>query len=87
MYTIVYTNKAASDTPKLKAAKLDKRAKALIELLRENPYQSPPPFETLHGDLQRAYLRRINIKHRLAYEVLEDEKTVKIISLWTHNEF
>ena len=87
MYTIVYTKKAASDVPKLKSAKLDKRAKALIELLRENPYQSPPPFEKLQGDLQRACSRRINIKHRLVYEVLEDEKTVKIISLWTHYEF
>ena len=87
MYAIVYTKKAANDIPKLKSAKLDKRAKALIDLLRENPYQSPPPFEKLQGDLQRAYSRRINIKHRLVYEVLEDEKTVKIISLWTHYEF
>lgn len=87
MYTILYTKKAASDIPKLKAAKLEKRAKALIELLRENPHQSPPPFEKLQGDLQRAYSRRINIKHRLVYEVLEVEKTVKVISLWTHYEF
>ena len=87
MYAIVYTKKAANDIPKLKSAKLDKRAKALIDLLREDPYQSPPPFEKLQGDLQRAYSRRINIKHRLVYEVLEDEKTVKIISLWTHYEF
>ena len=87
MYTILYTKKATSDIPKLKSAKLDKRAKALIDLLRENPYQSPPPFEKLQGDLQRAYSRRINIKHRLVYEILEDEKTVKIVSLWTHYEF
>lgn len=87
MYTIVYTKKAAADIPKLKTAKLDKKAKALIELIRENPYQTPPPYEKLVGDLQGALSRRINIKHRLVYEVLEEEQTVKIISLWTHYEF
>ena len=87
MYTIVYTKKAAADIPKLKAAKLDKKAKALIELVRENPYQTPPPYEKLVGVLQGALSRRINIKHRLVYEVLEEEQTVKIISLWTHYEF
>lgn len=87
MYSIVYTKKAANDIPNLKSSKLDKKAKALIELLRENPYQSPPPYEKLQGDLQGAYSRRINIKHRLVYEVLEQEKTVKIISMWTHYEF
>ncbi len=87
MYTIVYTKKAVNDIPKLKAAKLDNKAKALINLLRENPYQTPPPYEKLQGDLSGAYSRRINIKHRLVYEVLEEEATVKIISLWTHYEF
>ena len=87
MYTIVYTSKAAADIPKLKAAKLDKKAKALIEVSRSNPYQTPPPYEKLVGDLQGAYSRRINIKHRLVYEILEEERTVKIISLWTHYEF
>lgn len=86
-YTIVYTKKAASDIDKLKAAKLEKKAKALIEIIRNNPYQTPPPFEKLVGDLLGAYSRRINIKHRLVYEVLEKEHTVKIISLWTHYEF
>ena len=81
------TKKAAEDIPQLKAAKLDKKAKALIEVIRENPYQTPPPYEKLMGDLQGAYSRRINIKHRLVYEVLEKEQTVKIISLWTHYEF
>ena len=84
MYAIVYTKKAADDIPKLKAAKLDKKAKALIELLRDDPYRKPPPFEKLVGDLQGAYSRRINIKHRLVYEVSEEEQTVKIISMWTH---
>lgn len=87
MYSIVYTKKAVNDIPKLKASKLDKKAKALIEVIRVNPYQTPPPYEKLQGDLQGAYSRRINIKHRLVYEVLEEEQTVKIISLWTHYEF
>ncbi len=86
-YTIVYTKKASEDIPKLKAAKLDKKAKALIEVIRNNPYQTPPPFEKLVGDLQGAYSRRINLKHRLVYEVLDEKQTVKIISLWTHYEF
>ncbi len=87
MYSIVYTKKAANDIPNLKAAKLEKKARALIDLIRENPYQVPPPYEKLQGDLQRAYSRHINIKHRLVYEVLDEEQTVKIISLWTHYEF
>ena len=87
MYSIVYTKKAANDIPNLKAATLEKKAKALIDLIRENPYQTPPQYEKLQGDLQGAYSRRINIKHRLVYEVLEEEQTVKIISLWTHYEF
>lgn len=87
MYTIVYTKRAAADIPNLKAAKLDKKTKALIDVIRENPYQTPPPYEKLVGDLQGAYSRRINIKHRLVYEVLEEEQTVKIISLWTHYDF
>lgn len=87
VYTIVYTEKAASDIPKLKAARLDNKAKALLDVIRKNPYQNPPPYEKLVGDLQGAYSRRINIKHRLVYEVLEEEQTVKVISLWTHYEF
>lgn len=87
MHVIVYTKKAVADIPKLKAAKLDKKARALIEVIRSNPYQTPPPYEKLIGDLQGAYSRRINTKHRLVYEVLESEQTVKIISLWTHYEF
>lgn len=87
MYEIYYTKKAANDIPKLKAAKLDEKAKALIEILRQNPYQTPPPYEKLQGNLQRAYSRRINIKHRLVYEIYEEEKAVKILSIWTHYEF
>ena len=87
MYSIVYTKKATNDIRNIKAAKLENKAKALIELIRENPYQTPPQYEKLQGDLQGACSRRINIKHRLVYEVLEEEQTVKIISLWTHYEF
>lgn len=86
MYKILYTKKAASDVSRLKAAKLDKKAKALIEVIRENPFQTPPQFEKLLGDLQGAYSRRINHKHRLVYEVYEEEQIVKIISLWSHYE-
>lgn len=86
MYKIVYTKTAAKDIPKLKAAHLDSKAKALIDVIRKDPYQTPPPYEKLVGDLQGLYSRRINIQHRLVYQVMEEEKAVKIISLWTHYE-
>lgn len=86
MYKIVYTKIAVKDIPRLKAAHLDTKAKALIDVIRENPYQTPPSYEKLVGDLQGLYSRRINLQHRLVYQVLEAEKTVKIISLWTHYE-
>ena len=85
-YHIVYTRTAVKDIPKLKAAHLDAKAKALIDLLRENPYQTPPAYEKLVGALSGACSRRINLQHRLVYEVYEAEKTVKIISLWSHYE-
>ncbi len=72
------------DIPKLKAAHLDIKAKTLIEIIKENPYQNPPRYEKLVGDLEGLYSRRINIRHRLVYEVFESEKIIKIISLWTH---
>ena len=86
-YRIIYTKKATADIPLIKAAKLDGRAKALIELIKQNPYQTPPRYEKLKGDLAGALSRRINIQHRLVYEVLEETKTVKIISMWTHYDF
>ena len=86
MYTIVYTKRAENDIIKLKEAGLDKKAKSLIDLLRENPYMSPPSFEKLKGDLNGAYSRRINIKHRLVYQIYDKEKIVKIILMWTHYE-
>ena len=84
MYKIVYTKASVKDIPKLKAAHLDIKAKALIEVIKENPYQKPPRYEKLVGDLEGLYSRRINIRHRLVYEVFESEKIIKIISLWTH---
>ena len=86
MYRVVFTKTAAKDAPKLKAAHLDATARALIDVIRENPYQTPPSYEKLVGDLHGLYSRRINHQHRLVYEVLEEEKTVKIVSMWTHYE-
>ena len=86
MYTIVYTKTVLKDIPKLKAAHLDGKAKELIDLLRENPYRTPPPYEKLVGNLKGLYSRRINGQHRLIYEVFEREQTIKIISLWSHYE-
>ena len=66
--------------------KLDIKAKKLINIIKENPYQNPPPYEKLTGDLKDYYSRRINIQHRLVYQVIEKEKTVRILSMWTHYE-
>lgn len=85
-YKIVFTKAAHKDIPKLKGAGLDAKAKALIDVIRENPYMTPPSYEKLVGDLDGLYSRRINIQHRLVYQVYEKEKTVKIVSLWTHYE-
>ncbi len=85
-WDIVYTNQAEKDAKKLKAAGLKPKAIKLIEILSHNPYQTPPPYEKLLGDLSGAYSRRINIKHRLVYQVWEREKVVKIIRMWTHYE-
>ena len=87
MYKIFFTKAALKQLPNLKAAKLDSKAKSLIEILKVNPYQNPPPYEKLVGDSKTAYSRRINVQHRLVYQVLEEEQAVKILSLWTHYEF
>ena len=86
MYKILYTKRAVKDVPKLKSSGLNTKAKKLIDIIKINPFQNPPPYEKLVGDLQGAYSRRINIQHRLVYQVLEDTKIVKILSLWTHYE-
>ena len=77
---------ALKDAKKLSTAGLRTKAETLLDILRENPYQTPPPFEKLIGDLSGAYSRRINIQHRLVYQIIDDEKTVKVIRMWTHYE-
>jgi len=85
-WRIVYTKQAQKDAKKLAAAGLKSKAKMLLELLAEDPFRHPPPVEKLLGNLKGAYSRRINIQHRLVYQVLEEEKVVKVIRLWTHYE-
>ena len=85
-YRLVYTKQALKDAKKLNKSGLKDKAVEILELLKENPYQSPPSFEKLTGDLTGAYSRRINIQHRIVYQILEDIKTVKIIRMWTHYE-
>lgn len=87
MYKIFYTKIAIKHIKLLKAANLAQKAQNLIKLLEANPYQTPPPYERLIGNYEGLLSRRINIKHRLVYMVDEEEKTVKIISLWSHYEF
>jgi Txe/YoeB family toxin of toxin-antitoxin system len=83
-WELVYTRQAQKDAEKLTAAGLKPKAQALLAILAENPYQTPPPFEKLVGDLSGAYSRRISIQHRLVYQVLDDAKTVKVLRMWTH---
>jgi Txe/YoeB family toxin of toxin-antitoxin system len=84
MWRVVFTKRALKDAKKLSAAGLRSKAETLIDILHENPYRTPPPFEKLIGDLSGAYSRRINIQHRLVYQIIDDEKTVKVIRMWTH---
>ena len=86
MYKIQYHKKAVKEIEKLKMNKLDIKAKKLIDIIKENPYLNPPPYEKLTGDLKDYYSRRINIQHRLVYQVIEKEKTIRILSMWTHYE-
>jgi Txe/YoeB family toxin of toxin-antitoxin system len=85
-WRIVYTRQAQKDARKIALAGLREKAEQLLEILSKNLFQSPPPFEKLVGDLSGAYSRRINIQHRLAYQVLEEICTVKVIRMWTHYE-
>jgi Txe/YoeB family toxin of toxin-antitoxin system len=85
-WRVVFTKQAQKDAKKLSSAGLRSKAEQLLDILRENPYQTPPPFEKLLGDLSGAYSRRINIQHRLVYQVFDDKKVVKVIRLWTHYE-
>ena len=85
-YELVYTRQAKKDAKKLKGTPLAKKAKELLEIIQDDPFADPPPFEALVGDLKGAYSRRINIQHRLVYEVLDDMCIVKVLRLWTHYE-
>jgi len=85
-YRLVYAKDAVKDAKKLKGTPLAKKVKELLALLEKNPFQSPPPFERLLGDLEGAYSRRINIQHRLVYQVLKKQKIVKILRMWTQYE-
>ncbi len=86
MYNIVFRKQVIKDIPKLKSAGLSTKVQNLIEIIKENPFKTPPPYEKLLGDLDGAYSRRINIQHRLVYQVYEDKKVIKIISVWSHYE-
>jgi len=85
-WKIVFTKHAQKDARKLSSAGLRQNAEDLLEILRVDPFQTPPSFEKLVGDLAGAYSRRINIQHRLVYQILPDEQLVKIIRMWTHYE-
>jgi toxin YoeB len=85
-YRVVFTKQAQKDAKKISGSGLKPKAEQLLDILRTNPFQTPPSYEKLMGDLAGAYSRRINIQHRLVYEVIEDEKIVKIIRMWTHYE-
>lgn len=86
MWTIKYSKYAVKDAKKIEKCNLKKTVQNLIAILKNNPFQNPPPYEKLLGDLSGKYSRRINIQHRLVYEVFEKEKTVRILRMWTHYE-
>ena len=85
-WKLVYTRHAQKDAKKLATSGLKQNAQQLLDIFAENPFQNPPPYEKLVGNLTGAYSRRINIKHRLVYQVLEDFRTVKVLRMWTHYE-
>jgi toxin YoeB len=86
MWQLYFTKQAQKDAKKLASSGLKPKAQELLDILREDPFASPPPYEKLIGDLSGAYSRRINIQHRLVYQVLENERAVKVLRLWTHCE-
>ena len=85
-YKLVYTKQALKDAKKLNKSGLKEKALEILYILAENPFMTPPPYEKLTGDLSGAYSRRINIQNRIVYQILEDDKIVKIIRMWTHYE-
>ena len=85
-WQVAYAKDALKDAKKIAAAGLKEKAQALLDILANDPFQNPPPYEKLVGDLEGAYSRRINIQHRLVYEVFKKERTVRVLRLWTHYE-
>nr|WP_211167635.1 Txe/YoeB family addiction module toxin [Pseudanabaena yagii] len=85
-WKLVYTKQAQKDAKKIAATNLKDKVTELLAIIQVNPFQNPPPYEKLVGDLAGAYSRRINIQHRLVYQVIESEQTIKIIRMWTHYE-
>ena len=85
-WQVVFTKQAQKDAKKLASSGLKKKALSLIDILKENPFQVPPPYEKLIGDLLGAYSRRINIQHRIVYQILREKKVVKVLRMWTHYE-
>ena len=85
-WKVVYTKQAQKDARKLASSGLKNKAQILLDILKDDPYSSPPAFEKLIGDLSGAYSRRINIQHRIVYQVIETEKVVKVLRLWSHYE-
>jgi Txe/YoeB family toxin of toxin-antitoxin system len=85
-WSLLFTKQARKDAKKIEQAGLREKVQRLLDVLEENPFQNPPPYEKLVGDLDGAYSRRINIQHRLVYQVLEEQQTVKVLRMWTHYE-
>jgi Txe/YoeB family toxin of toxin-antitoxin system len=85
-WTVVFAKHAVKDARKIAAAGLKEKAQSLLDVRRDDPFQNPPPFEKLVGDLEGAYSRRINIQHRLVYEVFKAERTLRVLRMWTHYE-
>ena len=86
IWKVVYTKQAQKDAKKLSSSGLKLKAKEIIEILKDNPYQTPPPYEKLLGDLSGAYSRRLNIQHRIVYQIIDADKIVKVLRMWTHYE-
>jgi toxin YoeB len=86
MWQLYFTKQAAKDAKKIAASGLKEKTKELLDILQNNPYQTPPPYEKLVGDLTSAYSRRINIQHRLVYQIVEQEQAIKVLRMWTHYE-
>ena len=85
-WTLLFTKQAKKDAKRIEQAGLRGKAQILLDILKNNPFQTPPPYEKLVGDLDGAFSRRVNIQHRLVYQVLKDEQTVKVLRMWTHYE-